>query len=188
MVDTTPLVEREQEQEKKIGHRFCGKYYVASSPCTCCVKTQLVIVNNSCSYPLLSSTLYTLKGCCCDSRRAVLVFNILNLIFYFITIILSAGASNTSIGAFWAFYIVGAAVFALAIAGAVCYNRWLVAPAALWAVISLVITIAYTAKGVRQVFEVNGTVYYVSPVATIILAAIWQGLCGYVSIFFYLLR
>lgn len=31
MVDTTPLMEREQEQEKKIGHRFCGEC-VASSP------------------------------------------------------------------------------------------------------------------------------------------------------------
>lgn len=88
----------------------------------------------------------------------------------------------------WAFYIVGLAAFALAIAGAVCYNRWLVIPAALWAEISLVVTIVYLAKGVRQYFEVNGDVYYVSPVATIILAVIWQGLVAYVSIFYYLLR
>ena len=130
---------------------------------------------------MLSLTLYTLKGCCCDSRRAALVFNILSLIGYFINIILFAGASNTGIGAFWAFWIVGAVVFALAIAGAVCYNRWLVFPAALWPVISLILTIVYTAKGVRQYFEVNGTVYYVSPVATIIWEVIWQGLVAYVS-------
>ena len=46
MVDTTPLVEREHEQEKKIGHRFCGKY-VASSPVYIfvCVKIHFVYIN-----------------------------------------------------------------------------------------------------------------------------------------------
>ena len=54
--------------------------------------------------------------------------------------------------------------------------------------ISLVVTIVYLAKGVRQYFEVNGDVYYVSPAATIISAVIWQGLCAYVSIFYDLLH
>lgn len=136
------------------------------------------MITNNCSYPLISS-LYTFKGCCCDSKRAVLVFNSLNLISYLILIVLIL-ASRSNIGAFWAFYIVGICVFSLAIAGAALYNRWLVAPAALWAEISLVLTIVFSLKGTDTVV-VDGQVYQASPVVNIVLALIWQGLVAYVS-------
>ncbi|KAL7499381.1 hypothetical protein ACHAWT_007396 [Skeletonema menzelii] len=118
-------------------------------------------------------------GCCCDSKRAVLVFNSLNLIGYLILIVLIL-ASRSNIGAFWAFYIVGIGVFSLAIAGAALYNRWLVAPAALWAEISLVLTIVFSLKGTDTVV-VDGQVYQASPVVNIVLALIWQGLVAYAN-------
>ena len=54
------------------------------------------------------------------------------------------------------------------------------APAALWAEISLVLTIVFSLKGTDTVV-VDGQVYQASPVVNIVLALIWQGLVAYVS-------
>ena len=119
-------------------------------------------------------------GCCCDSKRAVLVFNILNLIFYLIAIVLFL-AGRVNIGAYWAFYIVGIAVFSMAIAGAAFYNRCLVIPAALWTAISLILTIVASVRGAGGTVVVDGRTYQTSPIVSVVVALIWQGLVAYVS-------
>ena len=173
MVDTTPFLDSEKEDEVKIGHKFCGRSRLG------CV---WYILDDHQQFLLPSiSSVYTFKGCCCDSKRAVLVFNILNLIFYIVYIALLIGDSY-NIGALWAYYIIGIAIFCFAIAGAALYNRWLVLPAALWAAISLILTIVASVNGSGGTFIINGTAYTVSPVVTIILAVVWQGLVAYVSL------
>ena len=122
----------------------------------------------------------TFVGCCCDSRRAVLIFNIFNLIFALLTI-LYVVVTGSYIGAYWAFFIVGIIIISLTIAGAALYNKWMVIFGALWAVVSLINAIVWAARGATFIrVTVNGYVYRY-PIVDLVWAIIWQGLVLYVS-------
>lgn len=123
----------------------------------------------------------TFIGCCCDSRRAVLIFNIFNLIFALIAIFIVVG-TRSYIGAYWAFLIVGIIIISLTIAGAALYNKWMVILGALWAVITLIKAFVKAARGgsFLTITDVNGE-YYSYPIVDLIWAIIWQGLVLYVS-------
>ena len=83
--------------------------------------------------------------------------------------------SFSSIGALWAYYIIGFGVYFLAWAGTQSYNKWMVIPAALWAEISLILVIVYSFLGGPS---------QIPPAVMIVVAAIWQGLAAYVSLLF----
>ncbi|KAL7493962.1 hypothetical protein ACHAWT_002748 [Skeletonema menzelii] len=123
-------------------------------------------------------------GCCCDSRRAVLIFNIFNLIFALIAIFIVVG-TRSYIGAYWAFLIVGIIIISLTIAGAALYNKWMVILGALWAVITLIKSFVKAARGgsFLTITDVNGE-YYSYPIVDLIWAIIWQGLVLYADITF----
>jgi len=122
----------------------------------------------------------TFVGCCCDSRRAVLIFNIFNLIFALLAIFTVVGLGG-ALGAFWAFFIVGIIIISLTITGAALYNKWLVILGALWAVISLILSIVKAVNGKSFLtITVNGE-YYSYPIVDLVWALIWQGLILYVS-------
>jgi len=178
MVDTTPLVDSSGKEEK-IGHKFCGTLtllYSYSSPLLTCYTNNAQQLLDDIDLIFIS----TFIGCCCDSRRAVLIFNIFNLIFALITIV-SVVVSRSYIGAYWAFFIFGIIIISLTIAGAALYNKWMVILGALWAVISLITAIVSAARGGSFLtITVNGEVY-TYPIVDLVWAIIWQGLVLYVS-------
>jgi hypothetical protein len=124
----------------------------------------------------------TFIGCCCDSRRAVLIFNIINLILNLLYILYYVGMGSAAyLGAWWAYIIVGLVIISLTITGAALYNKWLVILGALWAVIELIYAFVVNgAQGRSFVVVVNGEVY-AYPIVSLIWAIIWQGLVLYVS-------
>jgi hypothetical protein len=120
------------------------------------------------------------KGCCCDSRRAVIIVNFIDFIFVLIAILLAV-ATNDDIGAGWAVLIIDIIIVALTIAGAALYNKWLVILGCLWAVINLTLRIVAATQGLSYfAVTVNGEVIRL-PWLEVILAFIWEGLILYVS-------
>jgi hypothetical protein len=177
MVDTTPLVD--SGKEEKVGHKYCGTLTLLYSLFSL---AYIMLYTNSAQQLLDDIDLIfasTFIGCCCDSRRAVLIFNIFNLIFGIIILLFWVGF-RASLGAFYFFYIVGIIIISLVIAGAALYNKWMVILGALWAVISLIIAIVLAVQGKGIALTVNGVVYH-SPIVELIWAIIWQGLVLYVS-------
>ena len=160
----------------KIGHKFCGTltllYSYFSPLFTCFTLTAAQQLLDDIDLIFIS----TFIGCCCDSRRAALIFNIFDLIFGIIGILYIVG-TRSNIGAWWAFFNVGPIIISLTIAGAALYNKWLVILGALWAVISLINAIVWAARGYVFV-SYNGISY---PIVELVWAIIWQGLILYVS-------
>ncbi|KAL7455840.1 hypothetical protein ACHAWC_007362 [Mediolabrus comicus] len=122
-------------------------------------------------------------GCCCDSRRAVIIVNFIDFIFVLIAILLAV-ATNDDIGAGWAVLIIDIIIVALTIAGAALYNKWLVILGCLWAVINLTLRIVAATQGLSYfAVTVNGEVIRL-PWLEVILAFIWEGLILYADITF----
>ena len=123
-------------------------------------------------------------GCCCDSRRAVLIYSIIFVIFEIIGLI--AGAAYQSItSAVVAILIVGIIIRFITIGGACMFSKWMVGLGATWEIIYVILSIVYAVRS-----SVNGTVcngimgctYYSTPTwLSIVWALFWSGLILYVS-------
>mmetsp|Transcript_41362 Transcript_41362/g.74564 ORF Transcript_41362/g.74564 Transcript_41362/m.74564 type:complete len:178 (-) Transcript_41362:221-754(-) len=122
-------------------------------------------------------------GCCCDSKRAVIVFNIITLVCTAISMIWLAIASGTfdlvsddvTMEEIEQYYIramifggVTIGINVMVIFGASIYNAWAVLIGALWVVTSLVLTIMFNVQYAND----HGTSVYYSPIVDIIWAVI----------------
>ena len=137
-----------------------------------------------------------LLGCCCDSRRAVMIFSIIYLILDVIVIgILAAMARGnyvwTSDGvtvhsvvptALLAIFCVCIAVRIPPLFGAGLCNKWMVGLGALWEIIFVILTIVQALTGPSTIYSSDGSVtVHASPGAVIVPSLIFSGLIFYVS-------
>ena len=184
MVDTSPLIP--QGDEEKLGHKICGEclyldhYYFVHN-----FVSSLMLTNMSCVY-LVSYHNLTI-GCCCDSRRAVLVYSIIYVIFNIIALIVGAAYQSIT-SALIAILIVSIIIRFITITGACMYNKWMVGLGATWEIINVILSIVVAARN-----SVNGTIYwsycngngctyYNTPTwVSIVWALVWSGLILYVS-------
>ncbi|KAL7534880.1 hypothetical protein ACHAWF_004980, partial [Thalassiosira exigua] len=138
-------------------------------------------------------------GCCCDSRRAVLIYNIFDIIFVVLgiaVIVVANGnpdwhAQTANQGIDWnTYYQTSLIVLCVAlfirtatILGACLFNWCLVGLGALWTIVAMVLGIVSAVMVISevQVNSVNTQVYYSSnPAGSIVVAIIWNGLVLYV--------
>jgi hypothetical protein len=136
-----------------------------------------------------------LLGCCCDSRRAVMIYSIIYLILAVIAIAVYAAMAR---GYVWTldgvtvqsgvptltFVILGVsiAVLILTLVGAAIYNKWMVGIGAVWEIIFVILSIVQALTGPSTFISSDGsTTITVSPGASIISALIFSGLIFYVS-------
>jgi len=133
-------------------------------------------------------------GCCCDSRRAVLIYSIIFVIFNIIALILSVNYYCTDYqsitSAVIAILVVGIIIRFITIGGACMYNKWMVGLGATWEVINVILSIVYAVRS-----SVNGTIfwsycnngctYYSTPTwLSIVWTLFWSGLILYSEVVF----
>ena len=126
-------------------------------------------------------------GCCCDSRRSVLIYSIIFVIFEIIALI--AGAAYQSItSALIAILVVSIVIRFISIAGACMFNKWMVGLGATWEIIYVILSIViYVRNSVNGTIfwsycNGNGCTYYSTPTwLSIIWTLVWSGLILYVS-------
>lgn len=151
----------------------------------CCA--HYLIPNITFIFHYISSRRFTYVGCCCDSRRAVLVYSILVLIFSIIGVISFVVSELFTTNYFRAaliISIVSIVVSVIVICGAIFYNMWLVGIGAVWTVIWIILSIVFALQRPEYVeWNSNGVtrVLYTPPALAIICAIIWGGLVLYVS-------
>ena len=166
---------------RRLGTRCAVSYYtITFTPSGACLS------NNTQQHHLFSVISHSMIpfpciGCCCDSKRAVLIYNIFNIIFAVIYIITLVVYNSAVAGYIFGFF--GIIIYFLTIAGSTSYSKGLVSLGALWAVVKIILAIVFTVQG-RSLFTVvvNGRVYN-NPYANIIGTLIWEGLVLYVSFF-----
>lgn len=125
-------------------------------------------------------------GCCCDSRRAVLVYSVIFVIFNIIAFIV--GASYHSInGAVIGILSVSIIIRFITITGACMFNKWMVGLGATWEIIyvifSIVVAVRNSVNGtIYWSYCNNGCTYYSTPTwLSIVWTLVWSGLILYVS-------
>lgn len=135
-------------------------------------------------------------GCCCDSRRAVIIYCILYVIFDVIAIALVVMNTNANTYYKASLAILGVSLVMRIISsfGALFYNKWMVGIGAIWTVISAILRIVMAfirpTYSVTHINSINGSsvithysleLWQASPIFTTIWTLVWGALLFYVS-------